>query len=54
MDGKIQVAAGGTLLTLPIWVTTLGELAAVVASVCGAILGIAGVYRLIRNRKKKP
>jgi hypothetical protein len=50
---KVQVAVGGGLMTTPGWVIlfqNISVIASAIAAVCGAILGISGVYRMWRQR----
>lgn len=50
---KVQIAVGGGLMTTPGWVMlfqNISIVASTIAAVCGAILGIAGVYRMWRRR----
>lgn len=46
-----QVALGATVAGTPVWVTAVQGYAAMIAAVCGAVIGIAGVIRMF---KKKP
>lgn len=50
-----ETAVGGVLIAAPWWVQLIGEINAILALVtalCGAIVGIVGVARLWRNRRK--
>lgn len=52
-----QTATGVVLLTTPFWAQVLyavDVVAATVASVCGAIVGIAGVWRIFRQKRSTP
>jgi hypothetical protein len=49
-----ETVVGGVLIAAPWWVQLVGELNAILAFVtalCGAIVGVAGVVRLCRNRR---
>ena len=51
-----QTATGIVLLTTPFWAEVLYDIdivAATIASVCGAIVGLVGVWRIVR-RKAQP
>jgi hypothetical protein len=51
-----QTATGIVLLTTPFWAEVLYDIdivAATIASVCGAIVGLVGVWRIFR-RKAQP
>lgn len=44
------------LLSTPIWIMVLREvslIASTVAAICGAIIGVITVYRLIKRREKR-
>jgi hypothetical protein len=43
----IQTATGAVLLTTPF-------VAATVASLCGAIVGLSGVWRILRRARSQP
>lgn len=52
----IQTAAGAVLLAAPFWAQLLyavNMVAATIASVCGAIVGVAGVLRLVRSGRSR-
>jgi hypothetical protein len=49
-----QTATGIVLLTTPFWVEVLyavDVVAATIASVCGAIVGLVGVWRIFRQKR---
>ena len=49
-----QTAAGVVLLTTPFWANflyTLNIIAATVASLCGATVGLIGVWRIVRAKR---
>jgi hypothetical protein len=53
----IQTAAGAVLLTAPFWAQLLyavNIVAATIASICGAIVGINGVWRIFRRARSQP
>lgn len=53
IQARVDGITGGVLLTSPFWIPVLQSvnfIAGVIASVCGAVLGIHAVWRLIRNR----
>lgn len=53
-QAKLQIIAGSALAGTPIWVIMLQDvslIAGAVAAICGAIVGVHGVYRLWRNRR---
>jgi hypothetical protein len=52
-DAYAQTAAGLALTASPLWIDflyTVNIIAAAIAAVCGAIIGVAGVWRIIRRR----
>ena len=52
-----QTAPGIVLLTTPFWAEVLyavDVVAATIASVCGAIVGLVGVWRIFRPRRSQP
>jgi hypothetical protein len=52
-----QTATGVVLLTTPFWAEflyTLNIIAATVASLCGATVGVIGVWRIIRHKRGQP
>jgi uncharacterized membrane protein YuzA (DUF378 family) len=54
LSPKLQLAIGGTLFTTPLWSFVLDVVAkgfGAIAAVCGAIIGIHGVYRIIRPKR---
>jgi hypothetical protein len=53
----IQTAAGAVLLTAPFWAQllyTVNIVAATIASICGAIVGLNGVWRIVRRVRDQP
>lgn len=48
-----QLGGGTALVTLPIWTKALTDGAHLVAAVCGAIIGVGGVFRLFRRRERR-
>ncbi len=53
----VQTAAGVFLLTAPFWAQalyTVNIVAATIASICGAIVGLSGVWRIFRRARSKP
>ncbi len=49
-----QTAAGAVLLTTPFWADflyTVNIVAATIAAICGAIVGLAGVWRIFASRR---
>jgi len=44
---KVQVVAGAALTATPVWASAIQSYAALVAAVCGAIIGLHGVYRIV-------
>jgi hypothetical protein len=52
-----QTAAGAVLLTTPYWAEllyTINAIAATVASLCGAVVGLIGLWRILRHRRGQP
>jgi hypothetical protein len=52
-----QTATGVVLLTTPFWAEVLyavDVVAATIASVCGAIVGIIGVWRIFQQKRGQP
>jgi hypothetical protein len=52
-----QTAAGVVLLTTPFWAQvlyTVNIVAATVASLCGAVVGLIGVWRIVRQKRGQP
>lgn len=52
-DPRIQTALGGLLFTNPWWADFLNDVAkgaSWVAVVCGAIIGVHGVWKIIRGK----
>jgi len=50
---KVQVAVGGGLMTTPGWMMLfqgISIVASTIAAICGAIIGVYGVYRLLRPK----
>jgi predicted phage tail protein len=50
----IQTAAGAVLLATPFWaqlLSTVNMVAGAVASVCGAVVGLIGVWRIFRPKR---
>lgn len=48
-QGAIECTLGATLCSLMFWAHTLTVVAEMVAALCGAIIGIHGVWRLVRH-----
>jgi predicted phage tail protein len=49
-----QTATGVVLLTTPFWANvlyTVNIIAATVASLCGAVVGLVGVWRIVRRQR---
>lgn len=49
---KVEAGVSAGLLTTPLWVIILNDVswvAGVVASICGAIVGLHAVYRILKN-----
>jgi predicted phage tail protein len=52
-----QTATGVVLLTTPFWAEalyTVNIVAATVASLCGAVVGLIGVWRILRQKRGRP
>jgi hypothetical protein len=52
-----RATAGIVLMTTPFWVhllTTINLVAAAIASVCGAMIGLVGVWRILRRQRPQP
>ena len=52
-----QATTGILLMTTPFWIhllTTINLVAAAIASVCGATIGLIGVWRILRRPKTQP
>ncbi len=52
----VQAATGVVLLAAPFWAQflyTVNIVAATIASVCGAIMGIVGVWRIVRGGDRR-
>lgn len=55
MEPWKEATVGGALFTTPAWVIFLNEtslIASTIAAICGAIVGIHAVYRLIKRRRE--
>ena len=53
----IQTATGVVLMTTPFWMQflyTVNIVAATIASLCGAFVGLAGVWRIVRGHRSRP
>jgi hypothetical protein len=53
---SVRTATGAVLLTTPFWAEilyTVNVVAATIASVCGAIIGVTGVWRLVMRRGRR-
>jgi len=54
---RAEAALGAGLISTPVWMTALNDISSVagfVATICGAIVGIHAVYRIWKNRRRKP
>ena len=54
-QAKAEAAVGGVLITTPLWATLIQDIsmiASAIAAVCGAIIGIHAVWRLVRRHRK--
>jgi uncharacterized membrane protein YfcA len=54
---KIEAAIGAGLVITPVWVYLLQAtalIASTIGAVCGAIIGINAVWRLMRRRRGAP
>lgn len=54
-QAKFEVVLGGGLVGTPWWATWMESIsfgASMVAAVCGAIVGLHAVYRLIKRRQQ--
>ena len=52
-----QTAAGAVLLATPYWAQllyTINTIAATVASLCGAVVGLIGLWRILRRKRGQP
>jgi hypothetical protein len=52
-----NATTGILLMTTPFWIhllSTINMIAATVASVCGATIGVVGVWRILRRSKAQP
>lgn len=52
VQGKTEVILGASLFSWPWWIGALHSVSATasfIAAVCGAIIGIHGVYRIVRK-----
>jgi hypothetical protein len=52
-----QTATGVVLLTTPFWAEflyTVNIIAATIASLCGATVGLIGVWRIVRQKRGQP
>lgn len=55
-QAKFEVALGGGLVATPWWATWMESIsfgASMVAAVCGAIVGLHAVYRLVKRAREK-
>ena len=50
---KAQVVLGTALASTPLWLTTIQTWATAGAAICGFIIGLHGVYKIVRNAFKK-
>lgn len=51
-----QITTGVILVITPAWASFLADfnlLAATIASICGAVIGIYGIVRICKNRSKE-
>lgn len=54
-QAKVEATVGGILITTPVWATLIQDIsmvASMIAAVCGAIIGIHAVWRLVRRHRK--
>ena len=54
-QAKIEAAVGGVLIATPLWarlIQDISMIASMVAAVCGAIIGVHAVWRLIRRHRR--
>jgi predicted phage tail protein len=52
--GYLQTATGAVLLTTPFWADllyTVNIVAATIASLCGAVVGVTAVWRIVASRR---
>lgn len=52
--GVFEVAGGSALVTIPFWTKALDQIvmgAHAVSAICGAVIAIWGVVRLVRSKK---
>lgn len=55
MDPRAQATLGGVLVTNPWWIDVFSYIAqgaSWIAAICGAVIGIHGVLKIIRERRK--
>lgn len=55
-QAKIEAGIGVGLMTTPAWVFIIQDISLVascIAAVCGAIIGMHAVYRIMRRSKQK-
>lgn len=54
---KIEASVGAALITTPLWALILQDIsfiASTIAAVCGAIIGLHAVWRLLRRTVATP
>ena len=54
-QAKAEAVVGGVLITTPLWATLIQDIsmvASMIAAVCGAIIGVHAVWRLIRRHRR--
>ena len=54
-QAKVEAAVGGILMATPLWAVLIQDIsmiASAIAAVCGAIIGIHAVWRLVRRSRK--
>jgi hypothetical protein len=54
-QAKVEATVGGILIATPLWAVLIQDIsmiASAIAAVCGAIIGIHAVWRLVRRSRK--
>jgi hypothetical protein len=54
-EAKLEATVGGILMATPLWATLIQDIsmiASMIAAVCGAIIGVHAVWRLVRRHRR--
>jgi hypothetical protein len=56
-QAKVEATVGGILVATPLWamlIQDISMIASAIAAVCGAIIGVHAVWRLVRRNRRSP